>query len=244
MGWELPGRARPESECWRRSWRCYSWRLSAHCTPSGGSSLGAVSSPWLKQPTQHTVQTRFFIYIQEKIFCGSGELLPLRENLLVGWTLALITEVGLRSEAGTQYLLSPLFSLNLFHPYPSSWQFLSSSVTYTFFLRVLVPCSHILLGIDCVPLSIYNPKVRRYPSGPTKSHNYSYLPVLCNCSSPSSFWSESITPAKMLATLLRLSKNTTNPKCSNGSHGYSSVRPLLCLSKTVTILWGPGLLTL
>ena len=153
MGWELPGRARPESECGSRSWRCYSWRLSAHCTPSGRSSLEAdqsVSSPWLKQPTHHTVQTRFFIYIQKKIFYRSGEPLPLRENLLVRWTLALITEVGLRSEAGTQYLLSPLFSLNFFHPYPSSWQFLSNSVTYTFFLRVLVPCWHILLGIDCV----------------------------------------------------------------------------------------------
>ena len=154
MGWELPGRAWPESECCSRSWRCYSWRLSAHCTPSGRLSLEAnqsVSSPWLQQSTHHTVQTHFFIYIQEKIFYGSGEPLPLIENLLVEWTLALITEVGLLSEAGTQYLLSPLFSLNFFHPYSSSWQFfLSSSVTYTFFLTVLDPCSHILLGIDSV----------------------------------------------------------------------------------------------
>lgn len=152
MGWELPGTPWPEPECCSRSWRYYTWRLSAQCTPSGRLSLEAdqsVSSPWLKQSSHHTVQTHFFIYIQEEI-CGSGEPLPLRENLLVEWTLALITEVGLWSEADTPHLLPPLFSLNFFLPYSSSWQFLSSSVTYTFFLRVLVPCSHILLGIDCV----------------------------------------------------------------------------------------------
>lgn len=129
----------------------YTWRLSAQCTPSGRLSLEAdqsVSSPWLKQ-SNTTLCRHISSYTFKRRSVGLVSLSPLRENLLVEWTLALITEVGLWSEADTPHL-PPLFSLNFFLPYSSSWQFLSSSVTYTFFLRVLVPCSHILLGIDCV----------------------------------------------------------------------------------------------